>query len=218
MPILHILVALSPQVCVERERNRIDLFQTWNRADPHLMMMMLMMKITIPSILVSFTMSVHPCLGIGSRLFGLPGHYDRAYTSLDPESGAPLPQSSRDAWRSHNSFSLPPILNRDRKSRSHLILPDVRFADTAEIVSGNDESRNQVINPEDWKIEQRVPFIMSAGGRGAPAGSAPVWDPHVSPFVVGAALGSEDLEPPAHQADDGHRHERIPILSHFFNH
>ena len=177
----------------------------------------MMMQTTAASILLLICWScLHPCHGIGSRHIGLPGHYDRAYTSVDA-SGAPLPQSSRDAWRSHNFFSVPPIFQKDLKSRRHPILPSVRFADASAVVSSNDEVRNEVINPEDWMISRRVPFIRSAGGEGAAAGTAPAWDPDVSPFVVGPAVGQEKFEPPAHQQDDGHRHERIPFLSHFFN-
>lgn len=177
------------------------------------------MQITIPSILVYLVMSVivPHTTSIGSRQIGLPGHYDRAYTSVDP-SGAPLPISSSDAWRSHNMFSSFPIFQRSQETRGHPILPAVRFAGDDVHRDRESRSEEEVIRPEDWRIGERVPFIPESQGRGMPAASPPVWDPDVSPFVAGAPYGQEDLEPPAHQYDDGHRNERIRILSNFFNH
>lgn len=181
-----------------------------------ILMMMMSMQTTSPSILVFLMIylscNLYPCSCIGSRLFGLPGHYDRAYASrFGSRSGM------QDAWRSHNYFSRSPILQMDWVERQHYNLPPVLFA-SAPVVRRASGPKNAVINPADWMIQQRVPFISSRSGSGSAAAVAPrVWDPAASPFVVGPAAGQAAIEPPAHQHDDGQRHGRIPFLTHLFN-
>lgn len=165
--------------------------------------------------------------GIGSQYFGLPGHYDTAYKSVSYD-GTPLEDASRDAWISHNQFSLPPIINAllSGGSRSRVSLPNTVFTRTRNTPAKDNESSSsnsssvsdRVVNLPDWRIADRVPHRIKEDPeeRGAAGPTAPEWIEGVSPFIVaGPAVGQNGLPAPGHQHSDGRRSERIPFLYHF---
>lgn len=149
------------------------------------------------------------CDGLGSRFFGLPGYYDRAYTT-------PVQMTARlDAWASHNLVSRTPLMRVDEwlGPAPHVRMPDVVFA-SAGIRSS--------VHPSEWRIDQRVPFVRTSdpSSHGVPAatGFAEWREGAIRPFSVGRAVGQVGIEAPGHQHSDGRYRQRIPFISNFLNH